>query len=109
MVDNKQIGFLVSDSDRNLILYHYQPEGGMRCIWCCICHYLQSFVAALESCGGQRLLRRADINVGCLVNAMFRTPCKTSGAAVSLGSSSDKRHVTWFGMLLSCSLSLLLY
>ena len=27
VVDNKQIGFLVTDSDKNLILYQYHPEG----------------------------------------------------------------------------------
>lgn len=45
VVDNKQLGFLVTDSDRNLILYHYQPEGESRvlhgaglCICCLFCY-----------------------------------------------------------------------
>eukprot|EP00118_Oscarella_pearsei_P015222 m.136215 g.136215 ORF g.136215 m.136215 type:complete len:1413 (+) comp38172_c1_seq126:32-4270(+) len=76
VVDGRQLAFLVSDADRNLILYHYHPE-------------------AVESVGGQRLLRRADFHLGSHVNCMFRTPL-----GPAKGSSDKKtRQITWFGTL----------
>ena len=52
-IDNTQLGFLVSDAEKNLILYMYQPE-------------------ARESQGGHRLIRKADFHVGQVVSTMFR-------------------------------------
>ncbi|KAG7260639.1 hypothetical protein CRUP_007797 [Coryphaenoides rupestris] len=57
MVDNNQLGFLVSDRDKNLSVYMYLPE-------------------AKESFGGMRLLRRADFNAGANVNTFWRMPCR---------------------------------
>ena len=53
LVDNSSLAFLVSDSLQNLIIYMYQPE-------------------AKESAGGQRLVRKADINIGSHVTAFWR-------------------------------------
>uniref|UniRef100_F6RG92 Cleavage and polyadenylation specificity factor subunit 1 n=2 Tax=Ornithorhynchus anatinus TaxID=9258 RepID=F6RG92_ORNAN len=81
MVDNAQLGFLVSDRDRNLMVYMYLPE-------------------AKESFGGMRLLRRADFHVGAHVNAFWRTPCR--GAAEGPSKKSivwENKHITWFATL----------
>ncbi|KAJ8403064.1 hypothetical protein AAFF_G00359800 [Aldrovandia affinis] len=81
MVDNNQLGFLVSDRDKNLMVYMYLPE-------------------AKESFGGMRLLRRADFNVGAHVNAFWRMPCR---GAMESGSKKaltwDNKHITWFATL----------
>ncbi|KAG5842597.1 hypothetical protein ANANG_G00179310 [Anguilla anguilla] len=81
MVDNNQLGFLVSDRDQNLLVYMYLPE-------------------AKESFGGMRLLRRADFNVGANVNAFWRMPCR---GALEPGSKKaltwDNKHITWFATL----------
>ncbi len=47
----------MSDTEKNLILYMYQPE-------------------ARESQGGHRLIRKADFHVGQPVSTMFRIRCK---------------------------------
>uniref|UniRef100_A0A2K6N629 Cleavage and polyadenylation specificity factor subunit 1 n=2 Tax=Rhinopithecus TaxID=542827 RepID=A0A2K6N629_RHIBE len=81
MVDNAQLGFLVSDRDRNLMVYMYLPE-------------------AKESFGGMRLLRRADFHVGAHVNTFWRTPCR--GATEGLSKKSvvwENKHITWFATL----------
>nr|XP_020739769.1 cleavage and polyadenylation specificity factor subunit 1 isoform X5 [Odocoileus virginianus texanus] len=81
MVDNAQLGFLVSDRDRNLMVYMYLPE-------------------AKESFGGMRLLRRADFHVGAHVNTFWRTPCR--GAAEGPSKKSvvwENKHITWFATL----------
>ncbi|XP_037549569.1 cleavage and polyadenylation specificity factor subunit 1 [Nematolebias whitei] len=81
MVDNNQLGFLVSDRDKNLFVYMYLPE-------------------AKESFGGLRLLRRGDFNVGAHVNTLWRMPCK---GAMDAGSKKtltwDNKHITWFATL----------
>ncbi|CAH1269285.1 CPSF1 [Branchiostoma lanceolatum] len=82
-VDNAQIGFLVSDAQKNFLLYSYQPE-------------------ARESYGGQRLVRRADFNVGSHVNTFFRVRCKIvdpSGEKRRDADTVAKRHVTMFATL----------
>uniref|UniRef100_A0A8C3BMS0 Cleavage and polyadenylation specificity factor subunit 1 n=1 Tax=Cairina moschata TaxID=8855 RepID=A0A8C3BMS0_CAIMO len=71
MVDSTQLGFLVSDRDRNLLVYMYLPE-------------------AKESFGGMRLLRRADFHVGAHVNTFWRTPCR--GTADGLKKASEKTY-----------------
>uniref|UniRef100_A0AAY4D2M8 Cleavage and polyadenylation specificity factor subunit 1 n=1 Tax=Denticeps clupeoides TaxID=299321 RepID=A0AAY4D2M8_9TELE len=81
MVDNNQLGFLVSDRDKNLLVYMYLPE-------------------AKESFGGMRLLRRADFNVGAHVNTFWRMPCRGALDAASKKTFSwDNKHITWFATL----------
>ncbi|XP_054620302.1 cleavage and polyadenylation specificity factor subunit 1 [Dunckerocampus dactyliophorus] len=81
MVDNNQLGFLVSDRDRNLYVYMYLPE-------------------AKESLGGMRLLRRADFNVGSHVNTFWRMPCRGAMDTSSKKSLTwDNKHITWFATL----------
>uniref|UniRef100_A0A671ULY8 Cleavage and polyadenylation specificity factor subunit 1 n=1 Tax=Sparus aurata TaxID=8175 RepID=A0A671ULY8_SPAAU len=81
MVDNNQLGFLVSDRDKNLYVYMYLPE-------------------AKESFGGMRLLRRADFNAGANINTFWRMPCRgtlDTGSKKSL--TWDNKHITWFATL----------
>ncbi|KAJ6661478.1 hypothetical protein lerEdw1_014387 [Lerista edwardsae] len=81
MVDSAQLGFLVSDRDRNLLVYMYLPE-------------------AKESFGGMRLLRRADFHVGAHVNAFWRTPCRGALEGPTKKSIAwENKHITWFATL----------
>ncbi|XP_061671474.1 cleavage and polyadenylation specificity factor subunit 1 isoform X2 [Syngnathoides biaculeatus] len=81
MVDNNQLGFLVSDRDKNLYVYMYLPE-------------------AKESFGGMRLLRRADFNVGAHINTFWRMPCRGAMDTSSKKSLTwDNKHITWFATL----------
>lgn len=82
LLDNTQMGFIVSDREKNLVLYMYQPE-------------------SRESYGGQRLLHRADFHVGQHINTMFRIRCRTSGINLEKKhlSNCDKRHITYFATL----------
>lgn len=48
---------------------------------------------ALESFGGQRLLQRADINVGTNVTSFFRIRARTTGKV----GGKDLRQLTCFG------------
>ncbi|KAK9754601.1 Mono-functional DNA-alkylating methyl methanesulfonate N-term [Popillia japonica] len=82
LIDNTTIGFLLSDNERNLVLYMYQPE-------------------ARESFGGQRLLKKADFHIGQSINTFFRLRCKLGhlGDDKRLMSGSDKRHITMFATL----------
>uniref|UniRef100_A0A6Q2Y7M7 Cleavage and polyadenylation specificity factor subunit 1 n=1 Tax=Esox lucius TaxID=8010 RepID=A0A6Q2Y7M7_ESOLU len=81
MVDNNQLGFLVSDREQNLSVYMYLPE-------------------AKESFGGMRLLRRADFNVGAHVNAFWRMPCRGAlDTATKKTLAWDNKHITWFATL----------
>uniref|UniRef100_A0A4W6BTU9 Cleavage and polyadenylation specificity factor subunit 1 n=1 Tax=Lates calcarifer TaxID=8187 RepID=A0A4W6BTU9_LATCA len=81
MVDNNQLGFLVSDRDKNLYVYMYLPE-------------------AKESFGGMRLLRRADFNAGAHINTFWRMPCRGALDAGSKKSLTwDNKHITWFATL----------
>ncbi|CAB4055468.1 CPSF1 [Lepeophtheirus salmonis] len=82
LVDNTNIGFLVTDADKNIIVFVYQPE-------------------ARESSGGSRLLRKADFNLGQHVCSIFRIRAKlmepSSGNRILTGW--EKRQVTWFATL----------
>lgn len=81
MVDSTQLGFLVSDRDRNLLVYMYLPE-------------------AKESFGGMRLLRRADFHVGAHVNTFWRTPCRGAADGANKKTSAwENKHITWFATL----------
>ncbi|XP_057291812.1 cleavage and polyadenylation specificity factor subunit 1-like [Hydractinia symbiolongicarpus] len=77
-VDGSQIGFVVCDAEKNALIFAYQPE-------------------ALESFGGQRLLLKADINVGCHVNTMFRI--KVAQDEATLSKVPDQRQVTFMPTL----------
>ncbi|XP_033987005.1 cleavage and polyadenylation specificity factor subunit 1-like [Trematomus bernacchii] len=81
IVDNNQLGLLVSDRDKNLYVYMYLPE-------------------AKESFGGMRLLRRADFNAGANINTFWRMPCRGALEAGSKKALSwDNKHITWFATL----------
>lgn len=81
-IDNTQLGFLVSDAEKNLILYMYQPE-------------------ARESQGGHRLIRKADFHVGQVVSTMFRIKCKISDPTTEkrFPPLIEKRQMIGFGTL----------
>lgn len=58
----------------------------------CVC------VAAKESFGGMRLLRRADFNAGANINTFWRMPCRGALDASSKKALTwDNKHITWFG------------
>ncbi|KAK7874284.1 hypothetical protein R5R35_007770 [Gryllus longicercus] len=82
LLDNTQMGFLIADGEKNLVLYMYQPE-------------------SRESFGGQRLLRKADFHLGQHVNTFFRIRCKisdlTSDKKQLMGA--ERRHITMFATL----------
>lgn len=81
-IDNGYLGFVVTDIDRNLIVYMYQPE-------------------SIESMGGHRLIRKADFHIGQHINCLWRVRAKLSDPSTSsrLLASNEKRHVTWFSTL----------
>ncbi|CAH1107318.1 unnamed protein product [Psylliodes chrysocephalus] len=82
MIDNSNLGFLVSDREKNLVMYMYQPE-------------------ARESLGGQRLLRKADFHLGQPVNTFFKIKCKLGelGEDKKHFSGADRRFITMFATL----------
>jgi len=82
MIDNSNMGFLLSDREKNLVICMYQPE-------------------ARESLGGQRLLRKADFHLGQAVTTFFRIKCKLSelGEDKKHMSGADRRHITMFATL----------
>ncbi|XP_069698510.1 cleavage and polyadenylation specificity factor subunit 1 [Periplaneta americana] len=82
LLDNTQMGFLVADGDKNLVLYMYQPE-------------------SRESFGGQRLLRKADFHLGQHINTFFRIRCKVTEncADKKYLQGAEKRHITMFATL----------
>ena len=52
-VDGAQLGFLVTDADKNVYIYSYEPTDE-------------------KSYGGQKLVRAAECNLGQHINTMFR-------------------------------------
>ncbi|XP_060653356.1 cleavage and polyadenylation specificity factor subunit 1 [Drosophila nasuta] len=80
MVDNSNLGFLVTDAERNLIVYMYQPE-------------------ARESLGGQKLLRKADYHLGQVVNTMFRVQCHQRGLHQRQPFLYENKHFVVYGTL----------
>lgn len=82
LIDNATMGFLMSDSEKNIVLYMYQPE-------------------SRESCGGQRLLRKADFHLGQSVNTFFRIKCKIGESLEEQKhfSGADRRQITMFATL----------
>lgn len=79
MIDNTQLGFLVSDAEKNIVLYTYQPE-------------------ARESCGGQRLMRKADFHLGQHAAKFFRIKCKLNDIPAERRQilGAEKRHINMF-------------
>ncbi|XP_066151445.1 cleavage and polyadenylation specificity factor subunit 1-like [Euwallacea fornicatus] len=82
MIDNSNIGFLMSDREKNVTICMYQPE-------------------ARESLGGVRLLRKADFHLGQAVTTFFRIKCKLGelGEDKKNMSGADRRHITMFATL----------
>lgn len=80
LIDNSNLGFLVSDGENNIALFMYQPE-------------------SMESLGGQKLIRKADFHLGQKINTFFRIRCKTNDCVNTkkMFPGSEKRHVTMFG------------
>ncbi|XP_063370441.1 cleavage and polyadenylation specificity factor subunit 1 [Cydia amplana] len=74
MVDNTNLGFLVSEAEGNFVIFMYQPQ-------------------ARESYGGQRLIRKCDYHLGQQVHAMFRINAR------SIPNSVHRRHVTMYTTL----------
>lgn len=79
MVDNSNLGFLVSDDESNLSIFMYQPE-------------------SRESHGGQKLLRKADYHLGQKINCMFRVQCNFRQQFERKVAIYDNKHITYFGM-----------
>ncbi|KAI5632707.1 CPSF A subunit region domain-containing protein [Phthorimaea operculella] len=73
MVDNNNLGFLVSEAEGNFAIFMYQPQ-------------------ARESYGGQRLIRKCDYHLGQQVNSMFRIAAKQN-------NQYSARHVTMYTTL----------
>jgi len=76
MVDNTSLNFVVSDKQKNVLLYSYMP-------------------LERESRGGQLLIRRSGINVASHVNCMFRVQCRSTDT----DPRRAKRHATYFATL----------
>ncbi len=70
MVDNADLAFVVTDADKNINVFMYQPEDR-------------------ESSGGQKLVRRGDFHLGQNINCMFRIRAKitdpSSGGRILTG------------------------
>ncbi|KAF8773804.1 Cleavage and polyadenylation specificity factor like protein [Argiope bruennichi] len=83
LIDNAQAGFLVSDVEKNLVVFTYCPE-------------------ARESFGGSRLLRKADMHLGYQVTSFFRI-CSRLGDLANYDKRQaaivEKRHITMFATL----------
>lgn len=79
-IDNELLNFVVTDSEKNIIIYAYEPEHR-------------------DSHGGTRLLRRADYHLGAHINSLCRIK-----ARVPLAYEADpvesvhfkRRHVTMY-------------
>ncbi|XP_041375883.1 cleavage and polyadenylation specificity factor subunit 1-like isoform X2 [Gigantopelta aegis] len=80
LIDNTSLSFLVSDRNKNIFVYQYHPE-------------------ARESHGGQRLVRKADFNIGSHINSMFRVCCKLADPTSEKSRLAAKRQVTFFATL----------
>lgn len=80
LLDNTQMGFLISDVEMNLIMYMYKPEDR-------------------DSFGGQKLLRKADFHLGQHINSWFRIRCRLGDQSsdYDLPVGAEKRHISMFG------------
>lgn len=79
VVDNSNLGFMVTDGEKNFITYMYQPE-------------------SRESLGGQKLLRKADYHLGQRVNCMFRVQCHQKIGQYQFQFNYENKHLIIFGM-----------
>ena len=81
-IDNGHLGFVASDSMRNICVFMYSPD-------------------TRESLGGHRLMRKADFHLGQHINCMWRVRAKLSDPTSSqrLVAGNEKRHVTWYATL----------
>ncbi|CAG2109128.1 unnamed protein product [Medioppia subpectinata] len=81
-IDGSQMCFAISDSEKNIILYSYQPD-------------------VRESMGGTRLLRRADFHFGSNINSFFRIGCKIPANITDkrVKQQLQCRHITMFASL----------
>ncbi|XP_027198651.2 cleavage and polyadenylation specificity factor subunit 1 [Dermatophagoides pteronyssinus] len=82
LIDNSQMCFVVSDVNKNIILYAYQPD-------------------QLESIGGTRLIRRGDFHLGSFINSFFRIRCRIQSKNIDnrLKQTYLRRHITTFATL----------
>ena len=85
LVDNKLMGFLVSDTKCNLNLLMYQPE-------------------LKESHSGQRLVKMVDFNAGCKINSFVNIKCKSLFFHTQQNDQRklkelDNKMVSYFGTL----------
>ncbi|KAG1650025.1 Cleavage and polyadenylation specificity factor subunit 1 [Nymphon striatum] len=79
-VDHTQLGFVVSDVDKNIVIYTYQPD-------------------AKESFGGQCLLHKVDFHAGAHINCFFRIRCKLTHLLEDKKAfiAAEKRQMTLYG------------
>lgn len=63
-MDNNVLAFLVTDADKNMVIFMYQPDNR-------------------ESRGGQQLVRKADFHLGQHVNTIFRIRAKITDPTTS--------------------------
>lgn len=77
LVDNRDVGFLMADEDRNISLLAYLPED----------KYSQ---------GGQRLVPKGDINIGARVNAFARLQSHCSDPVVEDKAQTVHRYPPHF-------------
>ena len=82
LVDNTQLGFIATDIDNNLIIFTHQPE-------------------SRESFGANRLIPKADINLGSRINTMLRVRCRLGPLRKDprFSQQYDHRHVTYLPTL----------
>lgn len=81
LVDNTNLAFISSDSEKNINVYMYQNESH-------------------DNQGGQWLIRKAEFNVGSHINSFFRLKCKVNDPYLDKRSSlADKRQVTYCSTL----------
>uniref|UniRef100_A0A0N5A911 CPSF_A domain-containing protein n=1 Tax=Syphacia muris TaxID=451379 RepID=A0A0N5A911_9BILA len=80
LIDNRQAGFLMSDEAGNISIFNYLPE-------------------TVESCGGEKLTLRADINIGTAVNALVRVKGHVSNGFIENSEFSSARQSVIFASL----------
>ncbi|VDK82154.1 unnamed protein product [Litomosoides sigmodontis] len=80
IIDNKQMGFVMSDEAANIAIFNYLPE-------------------TLESLGGEKLTLRAEINIGTVVNSFIRVKGHVSSGFVENELFSLERQTVLFASL----------
>lgn len=79
LVDHKQLGFMLTDELANVTLFNYLPE-------------------MKESIGGERLIIRAALNIGSMINSIVRIKSHTSECFVD-GEYQKGTHICFFATL----------